>query len=226
MNLRLLPWLCLPLLAACAGSPPPPDWKMNAVSLLETYQRRWLEGDSKTAELTFSRARSELAKTGRLDLAARAELIRCAAQVASLDFQPCSAYEKLAADAAAEETAYAHFLTASWQGLNPDLLPRHYADLVKAKDAAQRNRVAQTIDDPAAQLIASALLLKTGEVTPETIGTAQATASERGWRRPLLAWLEISAKRAEAAGDQAALTKLQRQIELVLSAKPVLPMKP
>ena len=32
------------LLAGCAGTPPPPDWKLNAVSLIEQFQARWLEG--------------------------------------------------------------------------------------------------------------------------------------------------------------------------------------
>ncbi|NWG86046.1 MAG: hypothetical protein HXY26_00795 [Hydrogenophilaceae bacterium] len=212
------------MLVACAGSPPP-DWKMNAVGQLENYQQRWLEGDSRTAELNFAKARGELARTGRLDLVARAELIRCGTRIASLDFAPCVEYEKLAADASAEEVAYARFLAGDWQGLNADLLPGHYAELAKATDAGQRNRTAQAIADPVARLIAGALLLKRGEIMPETMALASQTASEQGWRRPLLAWLQVLAQRAEAAGDGAALAKLKRQIELVLSGKPALPVQ-
>lgn len=215
---QLVLW-ALPLLAACAGTPPP-DWKLNAVEHLERYQQRWLEGDSRAAERNFARARSELARTGRLDLAARAELIRCASRIAGLDFAPCTEYAKLADYAAAEEAAYARFLAGDWQGLNAALLPHHYAELTAAKDAGQRNRVVQTIKDPAARLIASALLLKSGEIMPETLAAAQTTAAEQGWRRPLLAWLHVLHQRAEAAGDRAAADRLQRQIELVLSAQP------
>jgi hypothetical protein len=221
--LRHLAWLALPLLAACAGSPPPPDWRMNAADLLERYQQRWLEGDSRTAELNFAKARSELARTGRLDLAARAELIRCAAHIAGLGLTACPGYDALAADAGPDEAAYGRFLAGDWQGLDAGRLPPHYAELVRARDAAGRNRAAQAIADPAARLIASALLLKSGEIAPETIGLASRTASEQGWRRPLLAWLQVAAQRAESAGDNSALAKLKRQIELVAGSRPASP---
>jgi hypothetical protein len=54
------------------------NWKMNAVSLLEHAQQRWLEGDSKAAELALHRMRQEIAQSGRIDLLARAELAACA----------------------------------------------------------------------------------------------------------------------------------------------------
>jgi hypothetical protein len=44
------------------------------------------------------------------------------------------------------------------------------------------------------------------------------TASARGWRRPLLAWLKVQQQRAQAAGDAEAAASLQRRIDLVLSA--------
>jgi hypothetical protein len=50
------------------------------------------------------------------------------------------------------------------------------------------------------------------------IAQAVETASARGWRRPLLAWLKVQQQRAEAAGDIAAAAGLQRRIDLVLSA--------
>ena len=61
-------------------------------------------------ELEFARARAELGSTGSADLVARAELIRCAARAASLEFDNCPGFEKLRADAGAEELAYADFL--------------------------------------------------------------------------------------------------------------------
>ena len=42
------------------------------------------------------------------------------------------------------------------------------------------------------------------------------TASERGWRRPLLAWLQVAKQRALAVGDNAASDILQRRIDFVL----------
>ena len=40
-------------------------------------------------------------------------------------------------------------------------------------------------------------------------------SSKEGWRRPLLAWLGVQLKRAEAAGDSETAARLKRRIELV-----------
>lgn len=203
------------LLAACGGTPPP-DWKLNAVSLLENAQQRWLEGDSKSADLALTRARNEIAKSGRIDLLARAELAACAARIASLDFAPCAAFEKQAPDAGAGDKAYAQFLAANWDGLDAKALPPHYADLVAARDAAGANRAVAEIKSPLPRLIGAALLFHAGRATPETLGIAVDTASERGWRRPLLAWLEVQHKRAQTSGDNEAARILRKRIDFVL----------
>ncbi len=213
------------LLASCAGKPPP-DWRRDAVSGLETYQKRWLEGEGRAAELAFDRARAEIARTGRLDLAARAELIRCATRVAALDFSPCSEYDRLAAYAAPADAAYARFLSGDWQGLEAGQLPGQYARLLGARDEDRRNRAAQAIGEPLPRLIAAALLFKTAQITPQTLAGAAETASEQGWRRPLLAWLQVQLRRAEAAGDLAAVARLNRQIELVYASMPGLQPAP
>src|SRR5205085_4100339 len=91
-------------------APPAPEWQGNAAGSLQVFQARYLAGDAKGADDAFAFARSELTATGRPDLVARAELIRCAAQVASLVFDPCTGFEALRADAGAEERAYASYL--------------------------------------------------------------------------------------------------------------------
>jgi len=40
------------------------------------------------------------------------------------------------------------------------------------------------------------------------------TASAQGWRRPLLAWLQLQLQRAEAAGDSAEAARIRRRIAL------------
>ncbi len=207
------------LLAACSSAPPPADWKMNAVSLIEHFQTRWLEGDSKTADLALDKARGEIAKTGRLDLLARAELAACGTRAAGLDFTACDGYDKLASEAAANDIAYARFLAGDWRGLDAKLLPKHYADLVGAKDDAAANRAVDEIKDPLPRLIAAALLFKSSRAEPTTLAGAVETASERGWRRPLLAWLNVEVKRAQAANDSGAVAHLQRRIDLITGAK-------
>ncbi|MGP1679563.1 MAG: hypothetical protein ACTS6J_20720 [Burkholderiales bacterium] len=163
----------------------------------------------------FAYARAEIARTGRLDLLARAELVRCAARVASLDFGDCTGFEALAADAGAAERAYADFLAGRWQGLDASLLPaQHRALLAGAADAGALARIA----DPMSRLVAAGVLFRMGSLSPAGIAAAAETASANGWRRPLLAWLGVQAKRAQAAGDQAEAARIHRRIELVLSA--------
>jgi hypothetical protein len=181
------------MLAACAGGPTPPDWQLNARGALWQYQRYYLAGDTQLAEKEFASAKAEIARTGRLDLLARAELLRCAVRIASLEFDDCSGFEALRADAGAEEIAYAEYLAG---------------------------RTARTpTQEPLSRLVASGLRLRNGTATPQDIGAAIDVASSQGWRRPLLAWLSMQAKRAEASGDQAALAQIRRRIEFITSGK-------
>jgi hypothetical protein len=202
-------------LSACSGGPPPADWKLNAVSLLEHSQQRWLEGDSKSADLAMEQARKEIAKSGRVDLLARAELALCASKIASLDFSACAPFNKLESDASLTDKAYARFLAAEWNGLNTKTLPTHYANLISAKDDANANKAFAEIKDPLPKLIAAALLFKAGRADPTTLSAALETASEQGWRRPLLAWLDVLHKRAMASQDSAAAHQIQRRIDLI-----------
>jgi hypothetical protein len=94
-------------------------------------------------------------------------------------------------------------MPASWRatgaGLDAKALPPHYSALLGAKEDAGAGKAVADIKDPLPRLIAAALLFKAARADPATLGLAVETASERGWRRPLLAWLEVSLKRARDA---------------------------
>lgn len=217
------------LLGACASTPPP-DWQGNTSSALNSYTAAYLEGNTRVADAEFARAKSEIARTGKPELMAKIELLRCAAHMASLVLEPCTAYQALAADALPPEQTYADFLAGRWATLDLALLPEHYRGLVaqSRQNAAQPSATWQPsntassasqlsqIKDPLAQLLAASLLLKKELLTPADIGLAIDSASNQGWRRPLLAWLGIQHQRAQAAGDTAAAASLQRRIDLVL----------
>ncbi len=203
------------LLAACAGGPVPPAWQANAQAALRNFSSAYFAGNARLAAQEFARARAEIAATGRPDLLARAELVRCAARVASLEFDDCAGFQALAADAGAEERAYAAFLAGRWQGLDASLLPaQHRALLAGAADAG----ALAGIEDPMSRLVAAGVLFRLGRLAPAGIAAATETASANGWRRPLLAWLGVQAKRADAAGDDAAAALIRRRIELVTSS--------
>jgi hypothetical protein len=184
--------LCLAaaiFLSACSGSPVPPDWQLNSRSALTAFQSYYLKGDTRAAGLEFDRATAELRSTGRGDLLARAELVRCATRTASLEFDNCPGFEKLRADAGPEELAYADYLAG------------------RAERAAG--------EDALSKLVSSAVRLNSSKITPPEIAAAIDLASAQGWRRPLLAWLGVQVKRAEAAGDRQAAERLRRRIEIV-----------
>ena len=162
---------------------------MNAHAALNAFQSYYLKGDSHAAALEFNRALVELRSTGRGDLVGRAELVRCAARAASLEFDNCPEFEKLRADAGAEELGYADFLSGKVE--------------ITAKD------------DPLSRLVSHGVKFNSGKATPENISAAVDIASVQGWRRPLLAWLGVEEKRAEAAGDRVALERIRRRIALV-----------
>ena len=210
-------------LAGCANKPVPPEWQANAHGALKDFAAAYLTGNSRVAGLDFARAKSEIASTGRADLIARAELVRCAVRVASLEFDSCAGLQGLGEDADSPERAYAAFLTGRWQGVQGmegtliSLLPAHHRAVVSAKDEAGKNAALAGIKDPLAQLVAAGVLFQAGQLAPSSITAAVNTASAQGWRRPLLAWLGVQAQRAGAAGDMDAKARIQRRIDLVSS---------
>ncbi len=147
-----------------------------------------VKGDARAAALEFDRAVVDLRSTGRGDMVARAELVRCAARAASLEFDNCPGFEKLRADAGAEELAYAEYL-------------------------AGRAERAPT-EDVLSKLVSYGVKLNSNKITPPEIASAIDISSAQGWRRPLLAWLGVQEKRAEAAGDREALERIRRRIAL------------
>lgn len=207
--------LCLGLtLAACASGPPTPEWQMSAYGASQKAQDAYLAGDTRVEQLEWNHAREALARTGRLDLLARLELLRCAGRVASLVFEPCAGFEALRQDAAAAEKAYADYLAGQLPPQDVTQLPPEQRSVAQAGQTDAGARLA-SIQDPLSRLVAAGVLLKTGRATPDTLSMAVETASAQGWRRPLLAWLMVQAERAQAAGDTEAAASLQRRIAIV-----------
>lgn len=202
------------LVAACSSKPPVPDWQMNAHAAALKAIEAYLSGNARVEKLEWDRARAEVARTGRADLLARLELMRCAAQAASIVQGPCEPFEALRADAAPPERAYADYLAGRLAADQLNLLPE-----AQRKVAASANAPAlAAMEEPLSRLVAAGVLLKTGRADPSVVAVAVDTASAQGWRRPLLAWLTLQVQRAEAAGDGDAAAALRRRIAIVEQA--------
>ncbi len=205
------------LIAGCSSSPPAPDWQMNAKGALERSVAGWLEGNARVETAEFTRARSEAARTGQVDVVARVELTRCAGRVAALVFETCEGFERLRADASPAERAYADYLSGRPPSQDAALLPPQHRGVAAALagngnvDAAQ----VESIADPLARLVAAGVVLRASKATPDLVRAAVSTASAQGWRRPLLAWLGVQAQLAEKAGDAEEAARVRRRISLV-----------
>ena len=181
--LRLLSIGCALALAACSSQPPVPDWQMNAQGATQKAIEAYLSGNARVEKLEWDRARAEVARTGRPDLLARLELMRCATQVASLVTEPCERFEALRADAAAPEQAYADYLAGRVQAGQVVLLQPAHRFVATAGNAASLAGIADTLP----RLVAAGVLLQTGNARNAVIPAATDTAPAQGWRRPLMA---------------------------------------
>lgn len=210
------------LLAGCSSQPPVPDWQINAYSAAQRAVQSYLSGESRTARREFDQARNEIARTGSPALAARLELLRCAAQVGSTVAEPCTLFDALRQDAAAPELAYDRYLQGQVQPADVALLPLAQQGVAAAllagggaeASAAAAEAALNKVDDPLSQLVAAGVLLRTGQASPAVVATALAVSSRQGWRRPLMAWLGLQAARAEAAGDVPEAARLRRRMDL------------
>ena len=196
-------------LSGCGSNPKPADWQVDAKASMDRSIAAYMRGDSRVEAAELRGARSELSRTGRADLLATAELLRCASRVASLVFEPCAGFEALRADATDAQRAYADYLRG-------EIEPHRIALLPPAQRAAAEGKAGALngVGDPLSRLVAAGVLLQTGRASPETIALAVDSASAQGWRRPLLAWLGVQALRAEQAGDGAEAARLRRRIAI------------
>ena len=70
------------------------------------------------------------------------------------------------------------------------------------------------MEDPVSRLVAAGALFRAGELSPDGVALAVDVASEQGWRRPLLAWLNVQLKLAEERGDAAAVEAIRKRLTL------------
>lgn len=205
------------LLSACSSQPRVPDWQLNAKAASDRFVQAELTGNARVAALELGRARHELSATGRADLLARLELQACATRQASLDFSACTAFDVLRSQAAPAERAYADYLSGQLDPASIDLLPAQQRLL--ARRLASGAGGLASIDEPLSRLLASAVLLRAGKAGSAVLQDAITTASDQGWRKPLLAWLGLAAQRAEQAGNAEEGARLRARMALVAAVR-------
>ncbi|MBS7778757.1 hypothetical protein [Acidovorax sp. CCYZU-2555] len=205
-------------LAACSQKPPAADWALNAESASDRATQAYLRADQRVQALEWSKARAEVERTASPQLLARLALMRCAVEHASLQWNECEEYVALAVDADPQEQAYARYLQA--QPLSAQqiaLLPKAQQPVAQALSAGPAAAFAavKAVDAPLSRLLAASVVLRAQGPSPELLVEAVDTASAQGWRRPLLAWLLLSARQAQQSGDMETAQRLERRVRVL-----------
>jgi hypothetical protein len=211
----IIPFAAL-LLSACGGGPPAPDWKKDSASLIGKYSKAELKGENKLAERYFEQAQDAAGSTGKLEETAKLNLILCATRQASLNFDPCTAYLTLAKlSPNSENETYHRFITGKWEGMDDSKLPAQYRDFVASRDAAKQLAALQEIKDPLSRLIAVSIAVLRKQADNAALNLAADTASEQGWRKPLLVYLKLLENHASLKNNVSQLEALRARIKLV-----------
>lgn len=203
-------------MTACGNQPPAPDWALSAEAAAQKASSAYLQGQQRVEALQWQKARDAVASTGQPALAAKVELMRCAVQVASLDWDDCPAYEALAQDALPAEQAYARYLQARSQPADIERLPEAQRAVARQLLSAGAGDAALAqIKDPLSRLVAAGVQLRSGGASPALLQQAVDTASVQGWRRPLMAWLLLQRQSEQQAGNSEKAAQLERRLQLL-----------
>lgn len=212
--MRISVFLLVLLLSACSSGPTVPDWKIDTQTAMERYTQYYLEGRSKLALASFNKARSASAATADINAVAHLELVRCGVAMAALDSSPCTGYTSLASTNPVDANYY-HFLIGDWRLLNAKILPSSYQTMVVPGSVAESNARISQISDPLSRLIAISVNVVRQQYDNQTLDIAINTASEQGWRRPLLAYLLVQEKNSANPTQQ---QLIRARIELLQSS--------
>lgn len=219
--ITLVALCCALALAACGIQPPAPDWALNAETATDRATQAYLRGDQRVQALEWGKARSEIERTASPQLLARLALMRCAVEVASLEWTGCVEFAAVAVDADPPEQAYARYLQAlPLSAQDIALLPPAQQPVARALQSAQGDASAalsavKTVQAPLSRLVAAAVVLRAGGPSDALLAEAVDTAAAQGWRRPLLAWLLLRVQQAHAAGNEVMAQALERRVRVL-----------
>lgn len=208
-------------LAGCGSQPPAADWALNAETAADRATQAYLRGDQRVQALEWRKARSEVERTASPQRLARLALMRCATEVASLDWHGCAEFTAVAVDADRPEQAYARYLQAQPLSVQDiALLPAAQQPVARALQSASGSEglvlsAVQAVQAPLSRLVAAAVVARARGPSDALLAEAVDTASAQGWRRPLLAWLLLRIQQAHGAGDEVLAQTLERRVRVL-----------
>jgi hypothetical protein len=217
-NARWALFLLLLLTLSC--SKPAPVWIAAGHKQLENFKTDFLTGESPlVTEAHFRKAVEEIKKGGDLDLLGRAWLTRMALQVACLEEIEGGEYAKIeAAMPVPANRAYHLFLTGNLAAVDAEQLNKEYRPILAALrngDAAEATSTTGEIEAPLSRLIAAGLAVRQNLMTEAILLNAAEAASQNGWKKALMAWLNRLRAFYEQAGDGQKAASIRQRIDLI-----------
>lgn len=204
------------MLVACASKTPAPNWALEAQSASERAVQAYLKGQSRVADVEWSKAFNEVAATGLPSQMARMALLQCAAQTAALELTDCPRFQRYGAGAEPAEQAYARYLQGAHTAADVPLLPQaQQAMATQLLTATQAGVGLPAAAQALSQLTAAGVALRAGAITKAQVQQAVDVASQQGWRRAVMAWLLVERRGAQDAGDAAALQILDLRLQVL-----------
>lgn len=215
----ILALVVLLLLAGCGGKPAP-VWIAAGHNHLETFKQDFLSGrDAAIAETRFRKALEELKKGGNADLLGKAWLTRMALQVAVREEPEDRDYRRTeAVETTPVNRNYYQFLKGDLESVDVSLLPepyRPFASALKGADGLKAFAAISAIEDPLSRLVASGLASGRRLESEALLNLAVETASEKGWKKALLVWLDRLRLLHEEAGNSLKESSIRARIELI-----------
>jgi hypothetical protein len=203
------------LLAGCATQPAP-EWQANAHSALQRATRAYLAGADRVATAEWRLAQTELARTAQPEQVFRGVVLNCAVHQSALQLHHCTPAHAVQQQASAADAAYVRYLSAAHQLSDVPLLPAAQQAVAAALLAGDVPNLA-SITDSLSRLVAASVVLQQRGPNPALLQTAVDTASAQGWRKPLLAWLQLQMQYAQQQGDTALVHQVERRIATLQS---------
>ncbi len=216
LRARCVGWMGCVVLAlyGCSSAPPTPGWQVEAKDSMDRALNAYLEGNNAVQRAEMRRVRAALARTGRPQALAQAELLLCAAQTAALDFSPCSEFDALQPDVSDAQRSYAAYLAgASLAPAEIEHLPQ--AQRPVARRSPQDASALPAEMEPLPLLVAASNLMRRAQCPSAVVDQAIDTASAQGWRRPLMAWIGVKRQIEHRAGHSEAVEHLDRRLKLL-----------
>jgi hypothetical protein len=208
----------LMLLAGC-GSKTIPDWINLAYHHLDNFKKDTLEGKADTADLHFSRAIQEIKKSGDLDMLERAYLTKCALQSVLLEKIDDRDYLNVEAlHPSPTNKSYHALLIGSLNSVDRNQLPDQYRSFYSALKAGKYEEAVDEIvriEDPLSRLIAAGLMVRYGKPDERCLEVAIDTASQNGWKKALMVYLEKLQSLYESRKDMDKAANTKKKIELI-----------